>query len=107
MFASRMNVQLPLYCSWKPDQAAATVSALSISWKGHHPYTFPPFVLIPRCLSKLLEEVTATLITLVWLNPIWFPQLLRSLIDLPIVFLPTQNIVTNPESINHPMAMKG
>ena len=79
----------------------------SLGIKGHHLYTFPPFVLIPCCVSKLLEEVTATLIALVLLNLIWFPQLLRSLIDLPILFLPTQIIMTNPESVNDPMAMKG
>ena len=108
MFASRTNAQLPLYCSWKPDPAAVTVDGLSISWKGHHPYMFPPFVLIPRCLSKLQEEkVTATLIAPVWPNQIWFPQLLRNLIDLPILLPPTQDIVTNPEGLTHPMAMKG
>ena len=32
MFAFRMNAQLPLYCSWKPDPVAVTVDALSISW---------------------------------------------------------------------------
>ena len=105
MFASRTNAQLPLYCSWRLDPAAVTVDALSISWKDHHPYMFPPFVLIPRCLSKLQEEkVTATLIAQVW---IWFPQLLRSLIDLPILLPPTQNFVTNPEDQSHPMAMEG
>ena len=108
MFASRTNAQLLLYCSWKPDPAAVTVDGLSISWKGHHPYMFPPFVLIPRCLSKLHEEkVTATLIAPVWPNQIWFPQLLRNLIDLPILLPPTQDIVTNPEGLTHPMAMKG
>ena len=108
MFASRTNAQLPLYCSWKPDPAAVTVDGLSISWKGRHPYMFPPFVLIPRCLSKLQEEkVTATLIAPVWPSQIWFPQLLRNLIDLPIFLPPTQDIVTNQEGLTHPMAMKG
>ena len=63
--------------------------SLNLGIKGHHPYTFPPFVLIPCCVSKLLEEVTATSIAPVWLSLIWFPQLLKSLIDLPILFLNT------------------
>ena len=53
LFASRTNTQLPTYCSWKPDPAAPTVDALSISWENHHPYMFPPFALISRCLNKL------------------------------------------------------
>ena len=50
--------------------------------------------------------MTATLIAPVWPNQIWFPQLLRSLIDLLIHLPSTQNIVTNPEGLSHPMAMK-
>lgn len=69
---------------------------------------FPPFALIPCCLDKFREEkVTASLIAPVWLNQIWFPQLLKSLIDLQILLPPTQDIVTNPEGQNHPMAMEG
>ena len=51
--------------------------------------------------------MTVTLIAPVWPNQIWFPQLLRNLIDLPILLPPTQDIVTNPEGLTHPMAMKG
>ena len=41
LFASRMNTQLPLYCSWRPDPTALAVDALSILWGSHHPYMFP------------------------------------------------------------------
>lgn len=76
MFASRMNAQLHLYCSWRPDPTASMVDALSISWKDHYPYVFPPTAFIPHCLDKLREEkVTATLIVP---NQIWFSQLLKS-----------------------------
>jgi len=93
---------------WRPDPAALTVDALSISWKNHYPYMFPLFALIPCCLDGFREEkVTASLIAPVWLNQIWFPQLLKSLIDLQILLPPTQDIVTNPEGQNHPMAMEG
>ena len=59
LFASQMNAQRPVYWSWKPDPAALTVDALSISWKKHYPYMFPPFVLIPWCLNELEEETVA------------------------------------------------
>ena len=43
----------------------------------------------------------------VWPNQIWFPQLLRTLIDLPMLLPRVQNIVTNHEGLNHPLVMKG
>ena len=108
LFASRTNAQLSVYCSWKPDPAVLTVDALSISWKKHYPYMFPPFALIPRCLNKLEEEkVSAVLIAPVWTNQVWFPLLLRSLIDLPILLPPTHNILTSPQGTIHPMVMEG
>jgi len=32
LFASRMNHQLPVYCSWRPDPGALAVDGFSISW---------------------------------------------------------------------------
>ena len=108
LFASRTNSQLPLYCSWKPDPEALAVDALSISWKDHYPYIFSPFALIPRCLNKLEEEeVTALLIAPVWSNQVWFPLLLKSLIDFPILLPPIPDIVTNPQGLSHPLAIEG
>jgi len=49
IFASRVNGQLPTYCSWKADPAALAMDSLSISWRKHCPYMFPVFVLISRC----------------------------------------------------------
>ena len=48
LFASQTNSQLPTYCSWKPDPTAIAIDALSISWRDHHPYLFPPFALLGR-----------------------------------------------------------
>jgi len=108
LFASRTNAQLPLYCSWRPDPSALAVDALSIPWIGHHPYMFPPFALIPRCLAKLLKEkISAVIIAPVWPNQIWFQQLLNCLVDAPILLPPIPEIVTNPTGQNHPLAVQG
>ena len=108
LFASRTNSQLPVYCSWKPDPEALTVYALSISWKDHYPYMFPPFALIPHCLHKIEEEkVSALLIAPVWSNQTWFPLLLKFLIGFPILLPPIPDIVTNPHGLNHPLAIEG
>ena len=74
LFASWMNAQLPVYCSWCPDPAALAVDALSIPWENHHAYRFPPFAVIKRCLDKLrLEQASAVLIAPVYHNQLWHP----------------------------------
>lgn len=86
MFASRTNTQLPVYRSWRPDQSALAVDALSISRKDH---MFPPFTLIHRYLAKLREEkITALLVGPVRPNQGWFPQLLSSLVCCPFLLPP-------------------
>ena len=50
------NAQLPTYCSWKLDPTAVAIDALSISWRNHYPYLFPPFSLLSHCLEKINQE---------------------------------------------------
>ena len=108
LFASRTNAQLPMYCSWRPDPHALAVDAFSIPWRDHRPYLFPPFVLIPRCLSRITKEgITAVLIAPVWPNQVWFPQLLANLVTLPVLFPPMQDIVSSPGGQRHPLAVEG
>ena len=69
---------------------------------------FPPFSLIPQCLSKLrAEAIPALLIAPVWPNQTWFPQLLEHLVDLPDLLPPTQDILTSPDGSNHLIVMGG
>ena len=108
LFASRTNHQLPTYCSWRPDPAAMAIDGLSITWRRHHPYMFPPFSLIPRCLEKLeMEKVQAVLIAPVWPNQVWYPRLLESLIGQPLILPPVQDILTDPDEHCHPLVMEG
>ena len=53
LFTSFQNTHLEHYFSWKPDPQAAGVDALSQPWSKLHPYAFPPFALIGRCLQKV------------------------------------------------------
>jgi len=110
LFASRTNTQLPMYCSWRPDPAALAVDALSLPWGNHqaHMYMFPPFALITRCLEKVrLEQARAVLVAPVWHNQLWYPYLLKSLMDYPILLPPVQNILIGPEGESHPLVLQG
>ena len=47
-----------------------------------------------RCLEKLrVEQASAVLIAPVWQNQLWYPMLLQSLADIPILLPPCQDIV--------------
>ena len=108
LFASRTNTQLPIYCSWKPDPSAIAIDALSISWRDHHPYLFPPFSLLSHCLEKInREDVEAVIIAPVWCNQVWYPLLLQSLQDAPILLPNTMDIIMNPQGEPHPLVQEG
>ena len=73
LFASRTNPKHQLIAAGT-DRAAQTVDALSIPWRDHFAYMFPPFSLIMRCLEKIcLEQATAVLVAPVWQNQLWYP----------------------------------
>ncbi|KAK3082557.1 hypothetical protein FSP39_012543 [Pinctada imbricata] len=51
LFANRLNRQLPVYCSWKPDPEAVGTDAFTMDWtQMKRPYLFPP-VLPDRQMS--------------------------------------------------------
>jgi hypothetical protein len=71
LFASRINHQLDIYVSWKPDPGASFVDAFTINWALFaNSFAFPPFCLITRCLKKVVQE-QATMIIVV---PMWTTQ---------------------------------
>lgn len=87
LFASRLNNQCSLYCSWKPDPSASYVDAFTVDWgKINNPYLFPPFSVIMRCLQKICTDKTrATLITPLWSTQPWFPKMMHMLVEPPVV----------------------
>lgn len=97
LFALHTNGQLSTYCSWKLDPSGIPVNALSIAWRDHHSYLFPPFSLLSRCLEKIHWEVEAVIIAPVWCNQVWYPLLLQSLQDAPILLPDTRDIILNPQ----------
>ena len=67
LFASDWNKQLPRFVSWFPQPHCWKVDAFSLPWRGLGAFCFPPFSLIPFCLSKVLrEEAEVVLVTPYW-----------------------------------------
>ena len=85
LFATRLNHRLPLYVSPIPDQKALPIDALSMDWNRIHAYAFPPFHLIPAVINKIrLFQCKIVLITPLWPDRPWFPELLGLLVSPPL-----------------------
>ena len=99
LFASRLNFQLDLYVSWKPDPFAMAVDAFTLDWASIDFYAFPPFSMIHKVLQKIdLDNVkSAIVIVPYWTTQTWFPKLGRMLISCPFL------LPRSPETLHHPV----
>lgn len=108
MFASRLNNMLDAYCSWKPDPGSRHVDAFSINWSNYEFYAFPPFSLIPKCLSKITQDkARGILIAPLWPTQTWFPTLLQHLYQQPWIYAPRMDLLRHPSHNKpHPLCRK-
>ena len=85
LFASRINTQLALFYSWKPDPEALGTNAFSFDWNTTSAlYAFPPFRVVKDVLQKLREEKASLLAILpLWRTQPWFAEALRLLQGAP------------------------
>jgi hypothetical protein len=105
LFASEWNAQLPKYVSWFPQPGAWKTEAFSFSWTNLEGYAFPPFNLIPNCLSKVRQDqASLILVTPYWPSQSWFPSALEMSTDFPLCLSPCQDILTSPTGTSHPLA---
>ncbi len=107
LFAERTNAQLPTYWSWKPDPEAQVTDAFTASWRGIQAYAFPPFCLIGMSIKKCLEDqATIVLIAPVWQNQHWYPALLTSLYQAPILIPQNADLLTDAVGQLHPLVVQ-
>ena len=55
LFAARLNAKVGLFVSWHPEPGCHSVDVFNLCWTPHQCYAFPPFCLIGRVFSKLIE----------------------------------------------------
>ena len=64
---------------------------------------FPPFSLIPFCLSKLIEE-GAVLVTPFWVGQPWFPCIMDIAVAVPrLLLFPFTDLMTSSLGESHPL----
>ena len=86
-FASYLNNQCPVFCSYKCDPGALYVDAFTMCWKGWLPYTFPPFSLLDRTIAKIKADAVknVALVVPIWPTAQFFGMLLRHMKGKPIL----------------------
>jgi hypothetical protein len=104
-FASSVNKQLDRFYVWKPEPTAEGVDAFDFFWGDSVGYIFPPFVLIPRILRKIIEDrAVVILIHPDWPGALWAPDLCRwrtHVVHLPV----SADLLRYPSlpGLRHPM----
>ena len=99
LFASRQNTQHNIYYSWEHDFAAQGVDSLTHLWQWQDTsYAYPPTFLIPRVLQKLIQErvYDMILITPLFTLQSWWPILMQTLTEIPVILPMKPWITTNP-----------
>lgn len=97
LFASRLNNQFEIYCSYRPDPRAAFVDAFSISWSDFSFYCFPPFSCILRVLQKIRQDGAIGVIVVPrWPTQTWYSILMTMLVLPPIILKPSPKLLTLP-----------
>jgi ribonuclease HI len=95
LFASRHNTQLQRFYAWTPDPEAEAIDAFQQKWSKLNTWANPPWVLIPRILSKVIrEKATMTILVPWWESAPWFPLIMDLLIEPPILIL-QKDIIQN------------
>jgi len=103
LFASLNNNKCEAYVSWFPDPGAIAVDAFTLSWENLDFYAFPPFILLPRVLRKIVDdEAMGTIVMPWWPSQAWFPLFRRLLTSEPLIFSPNRSLLSSPFRKQHP-----
>ena len=105
LFASRLNAQLPIYCSLVPDDQAALEDAFWYPWDNLDVYAFPPFALLGKVLSRVRQSrnCSMTLVAPLWADRDWFADLLLLLAHQPLALTLWDDVILQPHNdLLHP-----
>ncbi|XP_032668678.1 uncharacterized protein LOC116842918 [Odontomachus brunneus] len=103
LFASLINKKCDLYVSWFPDPGSIAIDAFTLSWRDIYFYAFPPFILLPRVLRKIVDDgAVGILVVPWWPSQAWFPLFRRLLLSEPIILSPSHSLLSSPFRERHP-----
>ena len=77
-FASHSNTLCDRFNSLYFCPGTSGVDAMFTHWGGEHNWVNPPFVILDRCIDKIIrEQAHCTLIVPVWHSAVWWPRLVQ------------------------------
>ena len=86
LFANRLNAQLPVYGSWKPDPGALLTDAMTVDWSQWFFYAFPPFGMVGRVLQKVEHDGACGIVVVpYWPTQHWFSKFTQMCTNVPRV----------------------
>ena len=110
LFASARNNQTEAYISWRWEDKALGTDAFLQDWdRWTLVYAYPEPILIGRVLKKLEQHTNTSMILIcpVWTTQVWFPVLLRLLVDFPHKLPQWNNLIVDQQGNSHPLQEKG
>ena len=108
-FASRLNIQLPKYISYKPDTYAYLIDTFLFHWGFYKCYLFRPFSLIDPILQKIwMGQTEVILVVSKWPTQSWFNTFLGMVSQEPYVVTPHKENLILPQKTEelHPLWSK-
>ena len=54
------------YLSWHPDPGCFAVDAFTFPWDDFFFYTFPPFILLPKVMRKIIDDKAEGVVIIPW-----------------------------------------
>ena len=98
LFATHLNMKLPLYCSLVPDPQAVFEDAFRLPWDNLDVYAFPPFPLVGRVVARVREtpNLSMTLVAPLWPEKGWFADLLLLLAQPPLALPRWDRLLRQP-----------
>ena len=103
LFASRLNYQVPVYMSWKPDPGAVAIDALSKNWGKQFFYAFPPFNLVGKVLQKIERDMAEGIVVVpYWPTQPWFAKLSYLCTKTPLILFSRELSKKGEHHLSHP-----
>ena len=103
LFAFILSHQIKPYFSWRPDPLSQAADAFQQNWFHKSLYTFLPFCMILKALSKILKDQVRMIffVTPAWPSQLWCPEAMRISIQQPISLTWRRDLLKNPKGEIH------
>ena len=97
LFATRFHTKCPTFVSPAPDNRSLDTDALAMSWEGIFAYALPPQQFLTQSLLKF-RQVMCHLTSPIVPKQSWFPDLLNSSVNHPILLPSWEKRLKQPQS---------